>query len=55
MFYLGRGVDYSLAMEGTLKIKEISYVHAEAFAVGELKHGSIALIDKGTPVVSIAT
>ena len=55
MFYLGRGVDYSLAMEGALKIKEISYVHAEAFAAGELKHGSIALIDKGTPVVAIAT
>ena len=42
-------------MEGALKIKEISYVHAEAFAAGELKHGSIALIDKGTPVVAIAT
>ena len=55
IFYLGRGVDYSLAMEGALKIKEISYVHAEAFAAGELKHGSIALIDKGTPVVAIAT
>ena len=55
MFYLGRGVDYSLAMEGALKIKEISYVHAEAFAAGELKHGSIALIDKGTPVVALAT
>ena len=55
MFYLGRGVDYSLAMEGALKIKEISYVHAEAFAAGELKHGSIALIEEGTPVVAIAT
>ena len=55
IFYLGRGVDYSLAMEGALKIKEISYVHAEAFAAGELKHGSIALIDQGTPVVAIAT
>ena len=55
IFYLGRGLDYSTAMEGALKIKEISYVHAEAFAAGELKHGSIALIDKGTPVVAIAT
>ena len=55
MFYLGRGVDYSLAMEGALKIKEISYVHAEVFDAGELKHGSIALIDKGTLVVAIAT
>ena len=55
MFYLGRGIDYALAMEGALKIKEISYVHAEAFAAGELKHGSIALIDKGTPVVALAT
>ena len=55
IFYLGRGVDYALAMEGALKIKEISYVHAEAFAAGELKHGSIALIENGTPVVAIAT
>ena len=55
IFYLCRGVDYSLAMEGALKIKEISYVLAEAFAAGELKHGCIALIDKGTPVVAIAT
>lgn len=54
-FYLGRGLDYSLAMEGSLKIKEISYIHAEAFAAGELKHGTIALIEKGTPVVAIAT
>ena len=43
-FYLGRGLDYNLAMEGALKIKEISYIHAEAFAAGELKHGTIALI-----------
>ena len=55
IFYLGRGVDYALAMEGALKIKEISYVHAEAFAAGELKHGSIALIEQGTPVVALAT
>ena len=54
-FYLGRGLDYKLAMEGALKIKEISYIHAEAFAAGELKHGTIALIEKGTPVIAIAT
>ncbi len=54
-FYLGRGLDYSIAMEGALKIKEISYIHAEAFAAGELKHGTIALIEKGTPVIAIAT
>lgn len=54
-FYLGRGIDYSLAMEGSLKLKEISYIHAEAFAAGELKHVTIALIEKGTPVIAIAT
>ncbi|MDN9563550.1 glutamine--fructose-6-phosphate transaminase (isomerizing) [Clostridioides difficile] len=54
-FYLGRGIDYSLAMEGSLKLKEISYIHAEAFAAGELKHGTIALIEKGTPVIAIST
>ena len=54
-FYLGRGIDYSLAMEGSLKLKEISYIHAEAFAAGDLKHGTIALIEKGTPVIAIAT
>ncbi|HBF9956517.1 TPA: glutamine--fructose-6-phosphate transaminase (isomerizing) [Clostridioides difficile] len=54
-FYLGRGIDYSLAMEGSLKLKEISYIHAEAFAAGELKRGTIALIEKGTPVIAIAT
>jgi glucosamine--fructose-6-phosphate aminotransferase (isomerizing) len=55
IFYLGRGVDYSLAMEGALKIKEISYTHAEAFAAGELKHGTIALIEEGVPVIVLAT
>ena len=54
-FFLGRGIDYSLAMEGSLKLKEISYIHAEAFAAGELKHGTIALIEDGTPVITIAT
>ena len=55
IFYLGRGLDYALAMEGSLKIKEISYTHAEAFAAGELKHGTIALIEEGTPVIVLAT
>lgn len=55
VFFLGRGVDYSIAMEGSLKLKEVSYIHSEAFAAGELKHGTIALIEEGTPVISIAT
>ncbi len=55
VFYIGRGLDYALAMEGQLKIKEIAYIHAEAYAAGELKHGTLALIEEGTPVVSIVT
>ena len=55
VFYIGRGLDYALAMEGQLKIKEISYLHAEAYAAGELKHGTLALIEEGTPVVAIVT
>ena len=51
MFYLGRGLDYVIAVEGALKSKEISYIHSEAFASGELKHGTIALIEEGIPVV----
>lgn len=54
VLYLGRGVFYPLAMEGALKLKEISYIHAEGYAAGELKHGPIALIEDGTPVVVIA-
>ena len=54
-FYIGRGLDYAFSMEGALKLKEISYIHAEAYAAGELKHGTIALIENGTPVVAIAT
>lgn len=54
-FYIGRQLDYTSAMEGALKIKEISYIHAEAFAAGELKHGPIALIDQSTPIVALAT
>ncbi|KKG15849.1 glutamine amidotransferase [Methanosarcina sp. 2.H.T.1A.6] len=54
-FFLGRHLNYPIALEGALKLKEISYVHAEGFAAGELKHGPIALLDEGTPVVAIAT
>jgi glucosamine--fructose-6-phosphate aminotransferase (isomerizing) len=53
--YLGRGVNYPIALEGALKLKEISYIHAEAYAAGEMKHGPIALIDEKMPVVVIAT
>lgn len=55
VFFLGRGLDYALAMEGSLKLKEISYIHSEAYAAGELKHGTIALIEKGTLVVAMVT
>ncbi|MGL5416111.1 MAG: glutamine--fructose-6-phosphate transaminase (isomerizing) [Clostridium sp.] len=55
LYFLGRGMDYSLALEGSLKLKEISYIHSEAYAGGELKHGPIALIEEGTKVVSILT
>jgi len=54
VLYLGRGTSYPLAMEGALKLKEISYIHAEGYAAGELKHGPIALIDENTPVIVIA-
>ena len=55
MFFLGRGVDYAVSLEGSLKLKEISYIHSEAYASGELKHGPIALIDNGTTVIGIVT
>jgi len=54
-YFLGRGIDYPLAQEGSLKLKEISYIHAEAYAAGELKHGTISLIEEDTPVVGIVT
>ena len=54
IFYTGRSLDYITAKEGALKLKEISYIHTEAFPSGELKHGSIALIEEGTPVISVA-
>ncbi len=55
IFFLGRGLDYTVALEGSLKLKEISYIHSEAYAAGELKHGTIALIEKGTLVIALAT
>lgn len=55
LFYIGRGLDYAVAMEGSLKLKEISYIHAEAYAAGELKHGTLALIEDNVPVVAICT
>ena len=55
VFFLGRGLDYAIALEGSLKMKEISYIHSEAYAAGELKHGTISLIEPGTLVISIAT
>ncbi len=54
-FYVGRNVDYAVALEGALKLKEISYIHAEAYASGELKHGTLALIVEGIPVIALAT
>lgn len=54
-FYIGRGMDYAFSLEGALKLKEISYIHAEAYAAGELKHGTIALIEPGVPVIALAT
>lgn len=55
LFYIGRGLDYAVALEGSLKLKEISYIHAEAYAAGELKHGTLALIEDKIPVVALAT
>ena len=55
VFYIGRGLDHALSLEGSLKLKEISYIHSEAYAAGELKHGTIALIEKGTLVVAVLT
>lgn len=55
IYFIGRGIDYALCMEGSLKLKEISYIHSEAYASGELKHGTISLISEGTPVIVVAT
>ena len=55
VLFIGRGIDSASCMEGSLKLKEISYIHSEAYAAGELKHGTISLVDQGTPVITIAT
>ena len=55
VFFIGRGIDYCIGLEGSLKLKEISYNHSEAYAAGELKHGTISLVEEGTPFVAIAT
>jgi glutamine---fructose-6-phosphate transaminase (isomerizing) len=55
VYYLGRGLDYAVAMEGSLKLKEVSYLHSEAMPAGELKHGTLALITEGVPIIAVAT
>ena len=55
LLYIGRGLDYALSMEGSLKLKEISYIHSESYAAGELKHGTISLVTEGMPVIAVAT
>ena len=55
VFFIGRNLDYALSLEGSLKLKEISYIHSEAYASGELKHGTISLITEGVPVIALAT
>jgi glucosamine--fructose-6-phosphate aminotransferase (isomerizing) len=55
LFFIGRGLDYAVALEGSLKLKEISYIHSEAYPAGELKHGTLALIEEGVPVIALAT
>ena len=55
VYFLGRGILYPIALEGALKLKEISYIHAEGYAAGELKHGPIALIDEGVPVIVLSS
>ena len=55
LFFIGRGIDHAIAAEASLKLKEISYIHSEAYAAGELKHGTISLITEGTPVIAVIT
>ena len=55
LLYIGRGLDYALSMEGSLKLKEISYIHSESYAAGELKHGTISLVTDQMPVIAVAT
>ena len=54
IFFIGRGLDYAISLEGSLKMKEISYIHSEAYAAGELKHGTISLVEDGTLVIGVA-
>lgn len=54
-FFIGRGIDYAISLEGSLKLKEVSYIHSEAYAAGELKHGTISLIEEGTLVTAVLT
>ena len=55
IFFIGRGIDYSICLEGSLKMKEISYIHSESYAAGELKHGTISLVEEGTLVIGVLT
>ena len=55
VFFVGRGLDYAISLEGSLKLKEISYIHSEAYAAGELKHGTISLVEQGTLVIGVLT
>ena len=55
IFFIGRGLDYAISLEGSLKMKEISYIHSEAYAAGELKHGTISLVENGTLVIGVLT
>ena len=55
VFFVSRGIDYAVCLEGSLKLKEISYIHSEAYAAGGLKHGTISLIEQGTPVIGVLT
>ena len=55
VFFIGRGIDYSICLEGSLKMKEISYIHSESYAAGELKHGTISLVEEGTLVIGVLT
>ena len=55
IFFIGRGIDYAISLEGSLKLKEISYIHSESYAAGELKHGTISLITENMPVIAVAT
>ena len=54
-FFIGRGIDYAISLEGSLKLKEISYIHSEAYPAGELKHGTISLIEEGSLIIALAT